>query len=90
MAGVFLYRLVVTKPEGSEEPGWAPEGWEEICEARGWWDPSAYGENDPPPFGWPKRRLYLSAASAEYRAGLMRDYGATVVVERSDAVTWPA
>lgn len=87
---VRVYRLAVTLPEGSTEPGWEPEGWYEICEQRGWVasDRETGAEYDPP-FAWPRRKLYLSKLSAETRAKLLRSYGATVEIEESEPVAWP-
>lgn len=85
----YLYRLVVALPEGSEEAGWEPETWEEVCEDRGWIDPDHHS-GALPPFAWPRRRLYLSPSAAEARAKLLRTYGAVVTIERSNAVTWGA
>ncbi len=84
-AVIRVYRLRVARPEGSEAPGWEPEGWSEICVARGWTSDVDPGEV---PFTWPRRLTYLSAAGAEERAKLLREYGATVVVERSLPVEW--
>lgn len=86
----YLYRLVVTLPEGADEVGWKPENWEEVCEARGWIDMEREtGAEFTIPFSWPRRRLYMSAAAAEERAKMLREYGATVKIERSNPVTWP-
>ncbi len=81
---VHVYRLVVKLPPGSEEPGWAPEEWSDICDRLGWCDEY----RDPPRFSWPTRRTFLSRAAAERRAGFLREYGAEVAVVRSYAVIW--
>lgn len=83
---LYAYRLVVTYPEDSNEVDWVPEGWEAICEKKGWSD-----HNHPMdiPFAWPRRRIYFSSSAANERAELLRLYGATVTVERSNAITWP-
>jgi hypothetical protein len=39
--------------------------------------------------GWPVARMYFNRPHAERRADLFRKYGATVVVEASDPITWP-
>ena len=76
---VYVWRLVVTLPEGSDEPGWEPEEW----------DGYKYGDESPDRrFVWPRRRLYLNGAAAGQRAALLRSWGAEVVMERSAAVTW--
>lgn len=42
------------------------------------------------PRGWiPARRHFMSRSGAEDRARLLRSWGATVTIERSEPVTWP-
>lgn len=79
-----IYRLAVTYPEGSREPGWQPPGWES-------YDPSSpLHDTEWQDFRWPRERKYLSKPGAEHGASVFRRYGATVTIERSDPVTWPA
>lgn len=40
-------------------------------------------------FWWPRHTRYLSERTAYRRAELLRKYGATVTVVRSDPITWP-
>lgn len=75
---VFVYRLRVTLPEGSEAPGWHPEGWE----------PAIFGEDDVQEFRWPTRRHCLSVATARRWKQRLEGWGATVVIERSLPVSW--
>jgi hypothetical protein len=92
----YLYRLVVEYPpeafnggspafydDGTPklDPNWEPEGWDGDT---GYYGPDFDG------FRWPDaRRRFLSHTSAVNRANLLRKYGATVDIERSDRVTWP-
>ncbi|HMA26058.1 MAG: hypothetical protein ACM33U_07595 [Solirubrobacterales bacterium] len=87
---VYVYRLIVTKPAGSDAPGWQPEDWEDICERHGW---GSYGGglDGPryfPPFRWSTRRNYLSSDAAGRRAQLLRECGAVVEIQPSQAVEW--
>jgi hypothetical protein len=79
---LYVYRLVVTLPEGSDEPGWRPEEYDDQY--------SRYQDDDETQFRWPRRRLYLSSEAAHARANLLRRWGADVKVERSEPVTWDA
>lgn len=80
-----VYRLDVTYPPRSQEPGWEPPGWEpDYTVGPGGSDDEFYQ------FRWPASRLCLSAATAKRRADLFRKYGAEVTVVRSLPVEWPA
>jgi hypothetical protein len=88
---VFLYRLGITYPEGSQEPGWEPPGWREglaVDLGRGQpdddWRPGYCYD-----FRWPRRRTYLSRAAAERQARLLERCGAKVTVVQSLPVEWP-
>lgn len=81
---VRVYRLEVTIPEGSEKRGWQPEGWEE--EFGGIVATDSDGAPEYRTFSWPQRRLYLSPSSARKRAELLRRWGATVEISRSEPV----
>ena len=75
---VRVYRLNVTLPPGSDDPEWEPPGWTD--------DDHYAGQA----FQWPRVTRYLSMSKAQRRADLLRKYGATVTVECSLPVTWPA
>ena len=87
MSRRYLYRLDVTYPPGSNEYGWSPPGWDE--------DPTndaVEAETGAPytaPFWWPTHHVYQSRSGAKKRADLLRKYGATVALIRSNPVTWP-
>lgn len=81
---VRVWRLNVTLPEGSEKPGWQPEGW--VADVSDW---GVEGEYERP-FIWPRRRNYLSVKGAKVMARILREYGATVQIEESEPVTWPS
>lgn len=89
---VYVYRLKVTLPPGSSEPGWEPDSWPVWCEEHAWEDfDSETGARDFPTFSWARflhRKNFLSAASAALRAETLRAFGAMVEVERSEAVAW--
>lgn len=77
-----VYRLAVTYPGGSLEPGWEPLGWRAAPD-----ETFGYDERE---FCWPARRNYLTKGGADTAARVLRGYGAEVTIERSDPVTWPA
>lgn len=81
----YAYRLDVTYPEGSNERGWEPKDWD------GWADEVA-GDLDASSiyFQWPSVKTYLSQSTAKRRADLLRKYGATVTIIRSEPIVWPA
>lgn len=75
----YVYRLQVRYPEGSDTPGWQPEGWE----------PEWNGDPDADlSFHWPRVRDYFGPRAAKARADLLRGYGCEVEVLRSQPVTW--
>jgi hypothetical protein len=76
---LYVYRLDVTLPPGSDEPGWRPAGWQHRSD---WPD---YQQR----FAWPERRHYLSLGGANGQARVFRSYGAKVKIVRSNPVTWP-
>lgn len=91
MKSVHVYRLAVTLPEGSTVPGWEPENWEEWCEAHDLWiNEYDTGASVTPPFKWRMRRNFLSKSAADRHAEWLREFGATVTVEKSNPVTWPS
>ncbi len=75
----YVYRLVITYPEGID---WRnpPENWVE----------EFIPPDDSTTFQWPRERKYLSERGAAIRAMTLRSYGCTVTVERSNPVTWPS
>jgi hypothetical protein len=83
-----VYRLAVQYPPGSLEPGWAPPGWSP--EEHRITSDGPDGGWDSGEFRWPRERQYLSRSGANTGAGLFREYGAEVTIERSDPVTWPS
>jgi hypothetical protein len=85
---VYVYRLEITYPEGSSEPGWRPALWSDpeflrlfSRRTRRW-----YRTRE---FRWPHEHLYLSASGAGSRAALLRSWGAEVEVVRSLPVEFP-
>lgn len=81
-----VYRLTVIYPEGSHEPGWRPESWDEFLASLTW---RQRREAERRGFRWPRERLFLSSSGAYGRAALLRWMGAEVEVLASDPVTWP-
>lgn len=73
---LYVFRLIVEKPEGSEEPGWEPEGWRQP------W----MGEHNR--FTWPRRRHWLSSEGASRRARQLREWGAKVRIEMALVENW--
>lgn len=83
----YAYRIDVTYPEGSREPGWEPDAWPEICKRHYWPTDDHNGDTT---FRWPKPRLFLSLNGAENRARRLREVGAHAVVVRSREIEWPS
>ena len=96
MSPRYLYRVrVLSYPAGSHvdiecggetytEPveGWAPPGWRP--EGR---YVELLGTSE---FVWPvTNKTYQSRSTAKKRADLLESLGASVVIERSSAITWP-
>lgn len=83
MNRVYVYRLDITYPEGSDDLGWEPEG--------KWWEHqrSGYPPGPDVEFHWPAEHLYLSSSGANKRAVMLRAWGATVTVMRSKPVEFP-
>jgi hypothetical protein len=93
-----LYRVRITEyPNGSVEPvhypgddepqwvpvsGWAPPGWKP--------EGNYIKMLGTSKFVWPStKKLYRSRSTANKRANLLRSFGATVVIERSNKIVWP-
>lgn len=87
---VYVYRLrVEVPPESVDDPDWYPES--PSFEIERWYDHEQdTGARVLRRFRWPQRRLYLSGGAARSQARRLREWGATVEVERSEAVEWPA
>lgn len=84
---LYAYRLDVTYPAGSHDaeghpiPGWEPPDWN---------SGTGEGFTFTREFRWPKAKPYLSRGGAAERARILRQYGATVRIVRSNSITWPA
>lgn len=78
----YAYRLDVTYPEGSNERGWEPKDWDGWADEGASRDPSIY-------FQWPSVKTYLSQSAAKRRADLLRKYGASIEIVRSEPIVWP-
>lgn len=87
MRPVYVYRLVITYPEGSHEPGWKPGCWGALL--KGIKDRGQRRAVRERGFRWPRERVFLSADGAWHRAWTLTRFGAQAEVERSEAVTWP-
>jgi hypothetical protein len=83
---VYVYRLVIDYPAGSDRPGWTPARWEEYL--AGIADKRERARVRRHGFRWPREHLYLSAGGAHSRALLLQYFGARVDVQRSEPVTW--
>lgn len=97
----YLYRVRITAyPHGacvllqpflpqSEKWYWLPvAGWEPPG-----WTPSARYRNTVggTQFGWPSTNAwYRTRSAALRRARLLESFGAAVVIDRSDEITWPS
>lgn len=75
---MHAYRLVVEYPEGVNATN-PPPAWESSQIEIDEWDE----------FRWPRVHPYLSRSGAAKRADLLRSYGCTVTIEKSDPITWP-
>lgn len=82
-----VYRLDITYPEGSREPGFRPYGWEDYLRSLPVLKRRRLRREG---FRWPRERMFLSSSGAYERAALLRAFGADVTVLRSDPVRWPA
>ena len=88
MRTTYVYRLVVTYPEGIG-PDNPPKAWCDYMDSL--MDEASYHDpNLEPVFHWPARRRFFDRATAERRAGFLREYGCTVTVERSKPIEWEA
>lgn len=82
---VRVYRLVIAYPEGSDDPGWLPDVWEELLSAM---PRKRRRQMQQRGFRWPRERMFLSSNAAWHRAGLLRWFGAEVEVQASQPVSW--
>lgn len=72
-----IWALSVSYPDGSDEPGWAPPGWQP--------DSDYVTRFHTAEFYWPSvRSAYLSRSSAVRRANLLEKYGAAVRLLRAE------
>lgn len=83
----YVYRLDITYPAGSDQPEWAPPGWEDDPESLAY--EAETGARITADWHWPSERMYLSRAGAVHRAARLERYGASVTIRRSAAVSWP-
>ena len=80
----YVYRLVVTIPEGVDYSN-PPQAWTDYMTELGAWS-SPNPDAPEPMFFWPARRNFLSQASAKKHAERLRSYGAAVEIVRSLAL----
>jgi len=83
---VYVYRLVISYPPGSQEPGWKPACWDALL--RDVKDKRERAAVRKRGFRWPRERKFMSASAAYRRSLLLQWFGATVDVQRSEPVTW--
>lgn len=76
---LHAYRLVVEYPEGVNDTN-----------PPATWGRSQIADDEYDTFQWPRVHPYLSRSGAKKRADLLRSYGCTVTIEKSDPITWPA
>ncbi|MDE2468379.1 MAG: hypothetical protein KGL35_06460 [Bradyrhizobium sp.] len=86
----YAYRLIVSLPEGCDADDWLPPcllDEEGSYVGRNGWEVDGVDEDGV--FHWPRfDRAYLSERAANKRASLLRKYGATVEVLRSEPIRW--
>lgn len=80
---VYVYRLHVQLPPQAADPYWVPPTYSGRFKGEDY-------DGEPLRFPWPARRLYLSGTAAAKRAQLLRSWGCTVDVERSQRVVFGA
>lgn len=80
---VYVYRLDVVYPEGSDAPDWEPEGWEPM-----WGTEPETGAPERQVFRWPASRHCLTLGTAQRWATRLRNWGCKVEIERSEPVAW--
>jgi len=83
---VYVYRLLIQYPEGSDQPGWQPAAWSQLARTGRWW--SYVLPKRPARFRWPRERMWLSSSAAYHRAYLLRVLGCSVTVQRSVPVVF--
>lgn len=92
----YVYRLVVTYPEGSRTPdGHTAPGWEPALYRDKEWrrrlpmsQRIRLSVGGGQKFKWPRERMFLSSDKAWGRAFWLKACGAEVVILRSEPVTW--
>jgi len=82
---VHVWRLLITYPAGSQEPGFRPYCWGNLLAEMDWRQRIKARRRG---FRWPPERTWLSESPAEYRAWWLTRCGATVVLQKSAAVQW--
>lgn len=82
-----LYTVIVTDyPDGSEEPGWEPAGWQEWLDEQ--WTPRWPGDEQPE-FYWPAIKIYRSRSAAAGAVQRFERWGATAVLAETEPVWTP-
>jgi hypothetical protein len=76
----YVWRLVVEYPPSEPWPRGGVPGNAASYE---------FAEANDGNFWWPRHTRYLTKQTAEKRADLLRKYGATVTVVRSEPIVWP-
>lgn len=87
MRHVYVFKLEIEYPEGSQQPGWTPEHWPTPNRLGSFWRWVLPADRSKA-FKWPKERVWLSSVAAYRRAWLLRSLGCSVVVRRSLRVQW--
>lgn len=80
-----MYRLFVAYPAGSDDPAWTPACWNRLLADM---PPKLRRSARARGFRWPRERMFLSAGAAYHRAFLLQWFGAQVIVQPSEPVTW--
>jgi hypothetical protein len=80
----YAYRLLVTYPE-LDDPWVGPD-----TDAARAWLAATNDPNGDQVWRWPAVKTYLSSTAANRKANLLRSLGCSVIVERSNPITWGA
>lgn len=87
----YVYMLDVKYPEGSEDPDWMPEVFEDEETTRVFTDHLGRDQFTNSGWtwrGWPRERKYLTRGPAQRRAFFLRLFGCEVTILRSAPVSW--
>lgn len=84
---VYVYRLEISYPEGSDAPGWLPPRWDQYVRKLPLRTRRKVRRTG---FRWPRERMFLSSSGAYGRAAQLIRFGCDVEIIRSDAVSFPA